>query len=341
MTYSRQIYTPTFLARELALTRAQANFLQRSRQTCREILSGKDPRIAIVLGPCSIHNIDSALEYASKLKELSKFCSDSFYLVMRVYVEKPRTTLGWKGLLYDPYLDGSEDLAHGIALSRKLFITLAQMEIPTATEFVNPLASHYLSDLVSWGFIGARTSSSQTHRELVSSLSMPVGFKNTTDGNLQLAINGAIAARAPQTFLGMNEEGRISQIKSNGNLHTHLVLRGSDHGINYDRHSILEAAKLQDGAGFNNRIMVDCAHGNSKKNPELQILVFKKMMQELQMGNPHLFGIMLESFLEGGNQPFRLGSHFASNISVTDPCLDWESTELLIKESCDSVTSVL
>lgn len=332
MTSMLQIYAPNSLVRQTPLTRHQIQFIEESKATCNNILTGKDSRIAIVVGPCSIHNYESALEYAIRLKQLSASVSDCFYLIMRVYVEKPRTTLGWKGLLYDPFLDGSDDLAHGIALSRRLLTQLAEMQIPTATEFVNPLSAYYLSDLVSWGFIGARTSSSQPHRELVSSLDMPVGFKNTTEGNYHLAINGAVAARSPQTFLGVDGEGRISQIKSLGNPHTHIVLRGSEEGINYDPKSIQAAAALQDSCGLNTRLMIDCAHGNSKKKTHLQKFIFKKIIQEIAEGNPHIFGVMLESFLEEGNQPFRLGITPATNISITDPCLDWESTESLILE---------
>jgi len=334
------IYPPSSLIEQLPLSPKQVEFISQAQNTCKNIHSQKDQRLAIILGPCSIHNYESAIEYAHKLKNLSKLVEDSLYLIMRVYVEKPRTTLGWKGLLYDPYLDGSCDISQGIALSRRLLLDLADMNIPTATEFVNPITANYLRDLISWGFIGARTSSSQIHRELVSSLNIPIGFKNNTEGNLQLAIDGALAANAKQSFLGTDNQGQISQIQSNGNPFTHIVLRGSDKGTNFDAKSIEYTAMLQNTCDLHSKIIIDCAHGNSSKNPTIQEKVFQTVVQLIKNGNPHILGLMLESFLKRGNQTFHLGGDtVAKDISITDPCIDWETTKSLILWSHKQINS--
>jgi len=330
MSLKTQIYSPRILLDLLTPTDEQLQFVARSKIIAKRIFLKKENRFPLIVGPCSIHNYSSAIAYAKKLKNLSDKVSGTLFLIMRAHVEKPRTTLGWKGLLYDPYLNGSNDISCGIRLSRKLFLDFAEIGIPIATEFLNPLVASYLQDLVSWGFIGARTSSCQNHRELASSLHMPIGFKNDTEGNLQLAINGAISSRVSHTFLGNDQAGRSSVIRSNGNPYTHIVLRGSDHATNYDSQNVQRAASLQSSCGLHSPILIDCTHGNSKKNLFMQKEVFLDVQDQLLEENPHILGLMLESFLIGGNQPFELGDTPSPDISITDPCLDWKTTENLI-----------
>lgn len=324
------IYSPKTLLESLKLSDKQAEFILESRKIAKTILAGKDSRKVIVIGPCSIHNYESAIEYGLRLKALSDVVQDSLFLVMRVYVEKPRTTTGWKGFLYDPYLNGSDDLLQGIRLSRRLLLELAEIGIPTATEFVNPIAASYLRDLITWGFIGARTSSSQIHRELASALTMPIGFKNTTEGNLQLAINGAITSRVSHSFLGTDDEGKISVLHSQGNPNTHIVLRGSDTASNFDSQSIEYAVRLQNSSGLRSPILIDSSHGNSKKDHLIQEEIFQNIVLQMCSENPYILGIMAESFLEAGNQSLELASPIDPEISITDPCMSWLTSERLI-----------
>lgn len=321
------MYSPKALLKHLTPNEQQFRIILQSRQEAKMILRGEDPRKVIVIGPCSIHNYENAIDYGVRLKAVQESVKDTLLLIMRVYVEKPRTTTGWKGFLYDPHLNGTDDILEGARLSRKLLLELAEIGIPTATEFVNPIASSYLKDLITWGFIGARTSSSQIHRELVSSLDMPVGFKNTTEGNLQLAIDGAITARNPHTFLGIDEDGKIAALLGSGNPDTHIVLRGSDTALNFDCQSIESAIRLQKRSGLHAPLMVDCAHGNSKKNHLIQEKVFRNVVQQICEKNPYILGIMAESYLEGGSQAGTIDP----KTSITDPCMSWETTEHLIR----------
>jgi 3-deoxy-7-phosphoheptulonate synthase len=332
MILDSKLPSPNSLFKKLPLSIEGARFVSTSINNAKKIVAGTSSKLAIIVGPCSIHSIESALLYAEKLKKLSLCVEETLFLVMRVYVEKPRTTIGWKGFLYDPFLNGTDNLAKGLFFVRKLFIDLANLEIPTATEFLNPLSAPFYQDLVTWGFIGARTTTSQIHRELASSLPFPVGFKNTQDGNLLLPINSMISANTSHTFFGMNVNGNLSSLRSNGNPFCHLVLRGSDFETNFDKESIEFASKLQALSGITQRIMIDCAHGNSRKNHIQEKEVFKKIVEDFFDHSTPLSGIMFESFLESGNQTFKLASSHSKTLSITDPCIGWTETEELILE---------
>jgi 3-deoxy-7-phosphoheptulonate synthase len=325
-----ELTSPSSLQQMLPLQETEKQFLKNSRMLAKQIVSGKTEKLALIVGPCSIHNIESAFAYADRLKKLSNYVSETIFLVMRIYVEKPRTTIGWKGFLYDPYLNGTNDLPKGLTLVRNLLLEIAKIGLPTATEFVNPLSASYFQDLITWGFIGARTTTSQIHRELASSLSFPIGFKNTLEGNLSLPINSIISAKTSHTFLGCNENGVLSSLSSTGNPFCHLVLRGSEIETNYDKESIFYALELQKASGIYHPIMVDCSHGNSNKNHIMQKHTFKKVIQEHIYESTPLLGIMLESFLDGGSQPFEMGAELSPTISITDPCISWADTKELI-----------
>lgn len=323
--------SPREVKQQLALLPSQSHFIQESRETAKNILEGKDKRLAIIAGPCSIHETEEALDYAQRFKELAEKVDKSCFLVMRAYIEKPRTTTGWKGLLYDPYLDGSNDMKTGIYWSRQLLLNLAEMGIPTATEFVDPLTAAYVDDLITWGFVGARTSASQTHRQLASSLNFPVGFKNGTDGNLDNAIQGVVAAKQPHSFMYIDPNGRVCAAKSSGNPSAHVVLRGSLEAPNYDPQSVRETLEKMRLYDIIPRILVDCAHGNSQKQYQKQRDSFRSVINQILEGNGLILGAMLESNLYAGNQilPERTPS-LRYAVSVTDPCIDWDTTQELI-----------
>lgn len=332
--------SPFALKREMALSAAQARFIHSSRKKAADILFGKDPRIACIVGPCSIHDLPSALEYAGRLKELSREAERSFFLVMRVFCEKPRTRSGWKGLIYDPDLDGTSDLAKGLRLARSLFLKLADLQIPAATEFLDPLIASYFDDLATWGFIGARTSASQPHRQLASSLPFPVGFKNSVYGEIGAALNGIHNARNPHVYFGIGESGSIAALRSPGNPLTHLVLRGSDAKPNFDRESIAAASIDLKRHGLEPRLVVDCSHGNSAKDHRRQGAVFQDLLAQIEKGSRKIAGVMLESNLSAGSQ--RHAEDPASlnyGLSITDSCIGWEETEelLLLPTSINSV----
>lgn len=330
MTHSKQIYSPKILAEQLFCPEELTATIGSFRESARQVFLRSDFRIPIIVGPCSIHNIESALKYAHLLKNLSDQVSDKFFIVMRVYVEKPRTITGWKGLLYDPYLNGSDDINQGIRLSRQLMLKIAEIGLPIATEFLNPLVAYYYHDLVSWGFIGARTSASQVHRELASLLPIPIGFKNLTDGNVTIPINSIIASRTSHSFLGLDEEGKSSILQSTGNPYSHLVLRGSDSESNYDKESILSSIRQQNNSGLHSPIIIDCSHGNSKKDPNTQKIVFREVINHLRQDVPDILGIMIESNIAHGSQSFELGLPTNDDQSITDACLSFEETEKLI-----------
>ena len=308
----------------------KANILT-SRKTVDDIFLGRDKRIIVIVGPCSIHDIDAAKEYALKLKLLQKEVEESLYIMMRVYFEKPRTTVGWKGLISDPDMDNSLDVEKGLRQGRELMAWLAEQGIPTATEALNPITPQYLADLISWCAIGARTTESQTHREMSSGLSMTVGFKNGTDGNLSMAVNAIKACSSPQSFLGINDEGQISTFKAKGNKSSHIILRG---GIkpNYDKESVLECENLLRENGLTERIMIDCSHDNSHQDYRNQGRVIEDIKSQIMSGNESIFGVMLESNLFSGKQktPENKDS-MKYGVSVTDGCIDWDETESVIK----------
>lgn len=319
---------PIELMRRLPLASEEKDFIEKSRRTICRILDGTDSRLILIVGPCSIHDLSAAKEYASRLQNLIEVFSDIFFIVMRAYFEKPRTALGWKGLLYDPHLDGSNDISTGMLWTRELLLDIAKMRIPIASEFLDPVSSRYFGDLVSWACIGARTSSSQIHRQMASGFPMPVAFKNSTDGNIKTAINGILTAQAKHSFIGLNDEGKISQIRTEGNPYGHLVLRGGETNSNYDQESIAKALRGLKNASLPPRVIVDCSHGNSNRNYELQAAVFESVLQQWNAGNQSIRGMILESHLHAGNQHFTKPLKYG--VSLTDPCLDWESTRQLI-----------
>lgn len=329
---SRSFLFPNELLEVLPIQESHQRFVAESRQTIRDILTGVDSRLMLVVGPCSIHDLESALEYADRLRTFSKSISDSFFVVMRAYVEKPRTVTGWKGLAFDPHLDGSNDISNGLYLSRQLFLALAEMEVAAATEFLEPTSSLYFGDLVSWGCIGARTAESQLHRQIASGLPMPVAFKNNTSGNIEAAINGIISASHPHKFMASNQEGILSVIHTEGNPWGHLVLRGGTERPNYDAASVAQAIAALRKAELPPTLFIDCSHDNSGKLHEKQCAVFRSVIQQVSDGNRHIRGISLESHLNAGSQPFTAGcTDLEYGISITDPCMDWETTHSLIE----------
>ena len=326
------LMTPAELKEQLPISNQALNYIEGARETIANIIAGKDKRLLVVCGPCSIHDSDAALEYAHKLKVLHEQLKDQLYIVMRVYSEKPRTTVGWKGAINDPHMDGSFDVETGLVNARKLLITLADMALPTATEALDPISPQYLAELFSWSAIGARTTESQTHREMASGLSMPVGFKNGTDGSLATAINAVQSASHPHRFMGINQAGQVALLQTQGNPDGHVILRGGKHP-NYDSVAVALAEQDMIKAGLRPSLMVDCSHANSNKNHLLQPLVAKNVVHQIQEGNTSIMGIMIESHLQGGNQSAdQLISDMAYGVSVTDACIDWSTTEILLRE---------
>src|SRR5690554_213338 len=322
------LITPEQLKRELPLTDSALHTVSHGRQVVRDILDGKDHRLFLVIGPCSIHDLKAAREYAERLKKLAAEVSDTLFLVMRVYFEKPRTTVGWKGLINDPYLDDSFKIQDGLHIGRRLLLDLAEMGLPTATEALDPISPQYLQDLISWSAIGARTTESQTHREMASGLSSAVGFKNGTDGGLDVAVNAMKSVSHPHSFLGMNGEGQVSVVRTRGNRYGHVVLRGGNGKPNYDSVSVKLCEQALEKAGQKANIMIDCSHANSSKDPALQPLVAENVANQILEGNKSIVGLMIESHLEWGNQsiPQNL-CDLKYGVSVTDACIDWKATE--------------
>jgi 3-deoxy-7-phosphoheptulonate synthase len=307
-------------------------FPLQARDTAKRIFLGEDKRLAVLVGPCSIHDVEAALDYARRLKELSQDVEDTLFLIMRVFLEKPRSKTGWKGILYDPFLDASHDIDSGLQIARELLVSLADLGIPAATELLDPLASFYLDDLITWGMIGARTSASQIHRQMASRLSFPVGFKNDLLGSLEPAIYGVLSSRKPHSQIGIDPFGRVSAISSSGNPLTHIVLRGSDKGPNFDAASIDYALKRLAEHGLDARLLIDCSHGNSGKNLERQKEAFISVIIEATDPDRGIAGLMLESHLLGGKQATPEDpSQLAYGVSMTDPCLSWEETEALLR----------
>ncbi|TBU91321.1 3-deoxy-7-phosphoheptulonate synthase [Stutzerimonas kirkiae] len=322
------LITPEQLKRELPLTASAQKTVANGRQVVRDILDGKDHRLFLVIGPCSIHDLKAAHEYAERLKVLAEKVADTLYLVMRVYFEKPRTTVGWKGLINDPYMDDSFKIQDGLHIGRKLLLELAEMGLPTATEALDPISPQYLQDLISWSAIGARTTESQTHREMASGLSSAVGFKNGTDGSLTVAINALQSVSSPHRFLGINQAGGVSIVTTKGNRYGHVVLRGGNGKPNYDSVSVAVCEQQLDKAGISANIMVDCSHANSNKDPGLQPLVMDNVANQIIEGNQSIIGLMVESHLGWGNQPIPDDlSKLQYGVSITDACIDWATTE--------------
>lgn len=340
---SQQILiTPDKLKQDIPLTAKAEEVVSEGRQTINSILDRKDHRIFVVIGPCSIHDVDAAKDYARRLKALSEKVNDTIYLVMRVYFEKPRTTVGWKGLINDPHLNDSFEVEEGLHIGRQLLIDIAEMGLPTATEALDPISPQYLQDTISWSAIGARTTESQTHREMSSGLSVAIGFKNGTDGGLAVATNALKSVAHPHSFLGINREGQVSVVRTKGNPYAHIVLRGGGGKPNYDSVSVALCEQELDKSGLTKNIMIDCSHANSSKDPGLQPLVMQNATNQILEGNKSIIGLMVESNINWGNQsiPEDL-SQLKYGVSVTDACIDWETTEKSILEMHEKLKSVL
>ena len=327
---------------KLPSTSSQSNFVKEIRNQIRSILNSHSSQLLLIVGPCSIHNLDQALEYAEQINSLQQEVSNYFLLLMRTYFEKPRTTFGWKGFLYDPYLDSSHQMHEGIEKSRQLLLDLASMGVATATEFLDPLSAFYYEDLISWGSIGARTSSSQTHRQLASSLSMPVGFKNGVAGNISAAIQGVRAAAISQTYMGLDADGKTVIKHSRGNPDCHIVLRGGERGPNYDQASVAWSLKALQEQSLPARLIIDCSHHNSSKQHDRQPAIFHSILQQVIQGNPFIKGIMLESHLREGSQQLEGDPKTLKyGVSITDACLDWPATRRLILEGAERLKTEL
>lgn len=328
------LLTPLEMNALLPLSKENERSVLAHRKILQDILSGKDKRLFVVVGPCSIHDIKVAKDYAIHLKKLANEVSDKLFIVMRVYFEKPRTTTGWKGLINDPHLNGSFDIVDGLKQARQLMIDLVETGLPIATEALDPISPQYLADLVSWSAIGARTTESQTHREMASGLSSPVGFKNGTDGSLQVAIDALQAVSSPHRFLGINRQGQVAIVRTKGNQFGHVVLRGGGGKPNYDINTIGKCEKKLINKQLSPNIVIDCSHENSNKKPENQEMVFKYCIDQRLQGNTSIVGMMVESNLNWGNQKIPKDlSDLEYGVSVTDACIDWETTERIILEA--------
>jgi len=329
---SVRLLTPRALKAEFPMTERSNQAVVEGREAVKRILRKEDPRLLVIVGPCSIHDVDGALEYAKRLNRLREELSDQLCVVMRVYFEKPRTTVGWKGLINDPHLDGSYDIETGLKKARRLLLQITDTGLPAATEFLDPIVPQYTADLVSWAAVGARTTESQTHREMASGLSMPVGFKNATDGSLQIAIDAMTSARAPHNFLGIDQEGVTSIIRTTGNPDGHVVLRGGRLQTNYDPESIAQATATLAKAGLPAVLMVDCSHANSGKQHARQEEVWRSVIAQRSEGNATLIGLMVESYLDEGNQPIpKTVAELRYGVSITDACIGWETTERMLR----------
>ncbi len=325
--------SPAQLVAELPKTETQAAFIAHAREEIHRLTFTDDKRFLLVVGPCSIHDTAAGIEYARKLAKLAAEVSDRIMIVMRVYFEKPRTTVGWKGLIMDPHLDGSHDIATGLRTARAFLREILDLGLPTATELLDPITPQYIADLICWSAIGARTTESQTHRQMASGLSMPLGFKNSTDGTIQAAINAIKAASQPQTFLGINMDGVASSVTTNGNPDCHIVLRGGAAGPNYSPAHIADVEKLLAKASLRKTIMVDCSHDNSAKQPERQPEVVQAIIAQIATGNTSIMGAMVESNLQAGNQPFpQPKDKLRHGVSITDGCIDWTTTEKMVRD---------
>lgn len=326
------IIAPNDLRQVFPLSGEAGEFVNLSRLHIKNILKGLDPRLMVVVGPCSIHDTRAAIEYAERLSELSRELSDQLFVIMRVYFEKPRTTIGWKGLINDPDMNGTHQISKGLGIARGLLCAITGMELAVATEMLDPITPEYLADLLSWGAIGARTTESQTHREMASGLSFPVGFKNGTDGNLQIAIDAMKSSLHSHCFLGINKEGKTSIIQTAGNPDVHMVLRGGNRKPNYMPEDIQKAIEMMEKAELHPSIMVDCSHGNSEKNHEKQPDVLERVMDQIAAGQGSISGVMIESNLKAGNQPIPKNlAELKYGVSITDKCIDWATTEQMLR----------
>ncbi|MCH7604500.1 3-deoxy-7-phosphoheptulonate synthase [Patescibacteria group bacterium] len=341
----RSIKTPLELIKQLPLVPKVRHNVLWGRKAIRQILSGEDNRLLVIVGPCSIHDPVVGYDYAQRLVELAVRIQDRVLVVMRVYFEKPRTRIGWKGLIHDPELDGSLDMETGFFKARAFLLQVVGLGLPAATEFVDVITPQYIADVVSWAAIGARTAESQTHRQLASGLSMPVGFKNGTGGSIQIAVNGVVAAGSRHGFLSIDGNGQVAQVISQGNQSCHIVLRGSEvRGPNHQAESVAEADRILKKAGVSPRLVVDCSHDNSGKDHTKQAGVFNDVMEQRLTGNTNIVGLMLESYINAGSQTFKVGmepSQLQRGVSITDACIDWEETEELLLWAYQSLVSTV
>ena len=330
----QRLVTPKEFKTQFPVTNTITEHVEQSRQTLRNILDRKDDRLIIVVGPCSVHDTKAAIDYAERLAKFSKTVEDQLFIVMRVYFEKPRTTVGWKGLINDPYLDGTFQIEKGMSLGRELMIKINELGLPIANEALDPISPQYMQDLISWSAIGARTTESQTHREMASGLSVPIGFKNGTDGSLDVAINALQSVSNGHSFLGIDGEGKVSIVHSTGNQYSHIVLRGGGGKPNYDSVNVKLTERALKEKELPVNIMIDCSHANSNKDPQLQPLVLDNIAQQILEGNESIIGVMLESHIEAGNQKLTDDkSKLIYGKSITDGCIDWPTTE-------DALTSI-
>lgn len=329
---------PKALKEKYPMSEASVQLVVKTREEIQNIILRKDKRMILIVGPCSTRDEKAAMEYADRFKKAYETYSDRLCRIMRVYFEKPRTTIGWKGLINDPHMNNSFDVIEGLSRARRILMKITEMGIPTATEMLDPIVPQYISDLVSWAAIGARTTESQTHREMASGLSMPVGFKNGTDGNMQTAIDAMTSAKNPHSFLGINQDGQTCVVRTKGNQFGHIILRGGHDRPNYDKESIRAAVEKLKAAGLNTQVMVDCSHANSEKKHEKQEVVWKSVIEQRVAGNMDLLGMMLESNLNEGNQKIPADlSQLKYGVSVTDACVNWETTERLLQFAYDQL----
>lgn len=325
---------PALLQSEIERTAAQAEFMAESRQHIRNILNGEDHRLLLICGPCSIHDTKAGIEYAQKLAELADEVKHQIYMVMRVYYEKPRTTVGWKGLIMDPKLDGSDNIPEGLRQARQFLREVIDCGLPTATELLDPITPQYIADLISWSAVGARTTESQTHRQMASGLSMPLGFKNTTTGDLTAAVNAIKAATQKQTFLGVSEQGVASAVTTSGNPDCHIILRGGDNGPNYGADDVAVTTRLLEANKLTPSVMIDASHANCGKKQERMPAVFREIVRQRTAGNSQVIGAMLESNLVAGSQSFPQPiEDLTYGQSITDSCIDWETTQSIVREA--------
>lgn len=326
------LVTPEQLKASLPVTAEIQDTVNQYRETVANIVDRKDRRLLVVVGPCSIHDTGAALDYAKRLKALSLELSGELFIVMRAYFEKPRSTVGWKGLINDPHLDDSFKVAEGLSIARKLLLDLTEIGLPLATEALDPITPQYVQDLISWSAIGARTTESQTHREMASGLSCAVGFKNGTDGSLDVAVNALQSVASPHRFLGISPSGQVSVIHTKGNPHGHVVLRGGSDGPNYSPEHIAQCESALEKIGGTASIMVDCSHANSNKDHRQQATVLQSVADQIALGNESITGVMIESNIGPGNQSIKNPGGLEYGVSITDACLDWNETEVLLKD---------
>lgn len=341
VTRQERLITPDQLKADLPVSDHLRAQIQASRSAIERILHGGDHRLLVVAGPCSIHDVDAAKDYARRLGNLARELSDDLLIVMRTYFEKPRTTVGWKGLINDPHLDDTFRIDQGLVIARRLLLDIAGLGLPLATEALDPITPQYLHDLISWSAIGARTTESQTHREMASGLSSAVGFKNGTDGSLETAINALKSVAAPHRFLGISASGEVSVFHTRGNQNAHIVLRGGSGGPNYHEDSVRRCEAQMRAAGLRPRIMVDCSHANSAKDHNRQIVVARDVASQIEAGNSSIIGLMLESNIHAGSQQIGDRTKLTYGVSITDACIDWRSTEALLRELAASTSANL